>query len=200
MYSYHTHTSYSYHTSYSCAETIKKTYEKRKKMKIRMTFTIDEDLAHTLKSTYGVNMSETVNEFLGYYIRNLKDPKARYTNILMKKQSIDKEFNEIVKEVERQSIEGNIQERDEAKKLLEKQKLQHETHLNGLQQKYDLIKETPLWTEFLANYDDIREDIKELSQWAGNFQEEGHKIGVVQLREFFIHFDINYPTSVKVKL
>jgi len=166
-------------------------------MKQKLTATIDEDLMIALKEHYRTNISEFVNEAIRKELEKNKDYQKVYFSLLEEYDNVTKRTSNLFEELEQLKIEGNKKEREIAQKILEDKQIKEEAKKNYLLEKYNLIKDSPLWLDFLQSSKDAKENIHELTSWAIRFQNAGHKVGAVQLRDFFSFNIIEIPQEIQ---
>ena len=152
--------------------------------KSRQSYTLDEDLSNWVKESGGKNSSEFVNEILREAHDHHADPLFKLNHIKDKINNLEELKKIQIQKLEKQVVEGNKKEREDAKKKIKEEKEWHQKLISTLQKYVDKIKTAGFLSELLEFEG---EDIKDYTKLAIKFREQGVEVGGSELQKIIIH-------------
>ena len=125
-----------------------------------------------------------------YADKIIKEAIEKDSNPLVKSSILELQIEELLKEQEKNNIlidkveiEGNLREREAAKKIKEETAKREKERLDELKRVLKDIKTSKVYEELIKDDQVFSNDLKVLGEYAARFQVEGIKIGSFQLRQ-----------------
>lgn len=148
----------------------------------------DPEQVEKIENLIKINVFPSFSRFISLAmddkLKQFDDPYAKIKALNSKIRVLNQEKSEILQDLERKLVEGNLEERRKAQDELDRIEEKKKQRYNYLLERYNSVKDNELFKQFLNKNPNFY-DVKSLLDDIGKLQTNGVMVGTSMLQEMY---------------